>query len=111
MKVEVASYMRLTDFKVLSFDCYGTLIDWETGLLDALTPWRDRTGIDVGNEELLGAFARHETAQESETPTVAYPGILARVLKRIGDEFGAPASDEEAAQFWRVGSGLAGFSR
>ena len=28
--------MRLTDFKVLTFDCYGTLIDWETGMVEAL---------------------------------------------------------------------------
>ncbi|MEA2782002.1 MAG: 2-haloacid dehalogenase, partial [Rhodospirillaceae bacterium] len=28
--------MRLTDFKVLTFDCYGTLIDWESGMFDAL---------------------------------------------------------------------------
>ena len=30
--------MRLTDFKVLTFDCYGTLIDWETGIVNALRP-------------------------------------------------------------------------
>lgn len=30
--------MRLTDFKVLTFDCYGTLIDWETGMIEALRP-------------------------------------------------------------------------
>ncbi len=28
--------MRLTDFKVLTFDCYGTLIDWESGMFEAL---------------------------------------------------------------------------
>ena len=28
--------MRLTDFKVLTFDCYGTLIDWESGMIAAL---------------------------------------------------------------------------
>lgn len=99
VNVEVASYMRLTDFKVLSFDCYGTLIDWESGLLAAFKPWRDRTGANVTTEQLLEAFARHETAQESETPTSLYPDILARVLKRIGDDFGAPASDEEAKRF------------
>jgi hypothetical protein len=30
--------MKLTDFKILSFDCYGTLIDWESGLFSALQP-------------------------------------------------------------------------
>ena len=35
--------MRLKGFEALSFDCYGTLIDWETGILAALAPWRART--------------------------------------------------------------------
>ena len=34
--------MRLSDFKVLTFDCYGTLIDWETGMVEALKPLTDR---------------------------------------------------------------------
>ena len=37
--------MKLTDFKVLSFDCYGTLIDWETGILAALRPLVSRARI------------------------------------------------------------------
>ena len=33
--------MRLTDFSALTFDCYGTLIDWESGIVTALQPcWR-----------------------------------------------------------------------
>ena len=35
---------RLTDFKVLSFDCYGTLIDWETGMHEALKPLVAKAG-------------------------------------------------------------------
>ena len=43
--------MKLTDFKALSFDCYGTLIDWETGLLAALKPLTNRveSNLDRGN--------------------------------------------------------------
>jgi len=36
--------MKLTDFKVLTFDCYGTLIDWETGMVNALTPLTEKLG-------------------------------------------------------------------
>ncbi len=43
--------------KALSFDCYGTLIDWETGILVALAPWQ--VCFDVESEALLAAFARH----------------------------------------------------
>ena len=40
-------------YRALSFDCYGTLIDWETGILQALQPWCAWRGIDVPAEELL----------------------------------------------------------
>lgn len=36
--------MKLSDFKVLTFDCYGTLIDWENGMINALTPLTERIG-------------------------------------------------------------------
>lgn len=91
--------MRLSDFKILSFDCYGTLIDWETGLLAAFKPWRDRSGVNVDTDTLLEAFARHETSQQSETPTMLYPEVLAKVLERIGTEFGAPPNEDEMKRF------------
>jgi 2-haloacid dehalogenase len=37
--------MKLTDFDALSFDCYGTLIDWETGLSAVLVPWARERGL------------------------------------------------------------------
>ena len=40
--------MRLGDFSALTFDCYGTLIDWETGILAALRPWTTAHGVEVG---------------------------------------------------------------
>ena len=52
--------MRLTDFDVLTFDCYGTLIDWETGIFDALAPWLERHGVAIGAGAVLEAFARLE---------------------------------------------------
>jgi FMN phosphatase YigB (HAD superfamily) len=36
--------MKISDFKVMSFDCYGTLIDWESGILAALRPLAHRAG-------------------------------------------------------------------
>jgi hypothetical protein len=44
--------MRLTDFSALTFDCYGTLIDWETGILAALRPWTVAHRVEVDDEEL-----------------------------------------------------------
>ena len=47
--------MRLTDFEALSFDCYGTLIDWEAGLSAVLTPWARERGLQLTGEQLLTA--------------------------------------------------------
>jgi 2-haloacid dehalogenase len=91
--------MRLSDFEALSFDCYGTLIDWETGILAALAPWRARTRIGVEDEALLAAFARHESAQQRATPGLRYSVLLARVAAELGRELGAPPTAEEARAF------------
>src|SRR5690242_13744281 len=48
--------MRLTDFKVLTFDCYGTLIDWESGILAALRPLLGKLGGKIDDEAALVAF-------------------------------------------------------
>ena len=52
--------MRLTDFKVLTFDCYGTLIDWESGMVAALKPLTGRAGRHLSRDAILEAHARHE---------------------------------------------------
>ena len=84
--------MRLTDFKILTFDCYGTLIDWETGLLEALRPLRRRDPVERSRDEGLASFARHETAQEAETPDLIYSELLGRVHRRLAEEWGIAAS-------------------
>jgi 2-haloacid dehalogenase len=91
--------VRLGDFEALSFDCYGTLVDWEAGLIRALAPWRARTGIAADDEALLAAFARHETAQQAETPGLVYPDLLARVLARIAADWRTDVGAEEARAF------------
>jgi len=93
--------VRLSDFSTLSFDCYGTLIDWERGLLAVLSPWIEGHGIGGEPEDLLERFAVHEAAQEAETPTLPYRDLLPRVLRRMADELGVPCSDTQAAAFGR----------
>ena len=80
---------RLTDFRVLTFDCYGTLIDWESGIWDALQPvvMRNR-GVDVTRGEALRAFAQCESRQQQATPGLRYPELLARVHRRIAASLG-----------------------
>lgn len=93
--------MRLRDFKVLSFDCYGTLIDWESGIAAALAPLAARSPRPRSREEILESFARHESAQEAETPGLRYSELLARVHRRLAGEWGAAAAEAEHTLFGR----------
>jgi 2-haloacid dehalogenase len=88
-----------TPYRALSFDCYGTLIDWETGIRQAMQPWAAGRGVDTGAEELLDRFGAHEHRIQSETPTLRYPLVLAETLRRIGADLGVEVSDAEAAEF------------
>ena len=80
--------MRLADFDTLTFDCYGTLIDWETGIAVALDPLAARAGRAIGAEERVAAFGRHEHEEQARTPGALYPEILARVHASIAREWG-----------------------
>jgi FMN phosphatase YigB (HAD superfamily) len=60
--------VRFGDFKVLTFDCYGTLIDWEKGILRALSPLVERSARGLSREEILACFARCESEEEAATP-------------------------------------------
>jgi 2-haloacid dehalogenase len=57
--------MRLGSFKALTFDCYGTLIDWETGMVNALEPLLSRLRSPLPRNEILEAHARHESSQRA----------------------------------------------
>lgn len=91
--------MRLTDFKVLTFDCYGTLIDWETGILDALRPLLRKDPVERSRDEVLTSFARHETAQEAQTPDMIYSELLGQVHRRLAEEWGVAASETDHRAF------------
>lgn len=76
--------MQLTDFTVLSFDCYGTMIDWESGIWTAFQPLLDANGSgDIDRAAVLREFAAVESAVEAEHPTLLYPSILMEVHREV----------------------------
>jgi 2-haloacid dehalogenase len=91
--------MRLADFKVLTFDCYGTLIDWEGGIFEALRPLLTRAAIVLGRDEVLAVFAERESRQEEMTPGMPYPGILAAVHDQLAEHWGVTPDAAESARF------------
>jgi 2-haloacid dehalogenase len=84
----------------LTFDCYGTLIDWETGLSDAFRPVLAAHGVGMDPEDVLARFARHEaTAEAGEYRR--YTDVLAAGLRGVADELGFTPSTDEIATFSR----------
>ena len=87
--------------KAVSFDCYGTLIDWESGIADALSDWSRRQGAEPERAELLAAFSEVEPLVQSAEPELPYPEVLRRVARGIGRRFDLPVSDADAGEFAR----------
>ena len=89
--------MQLSDFKALSFDCYGTLIDWETGISEALAPLIERSGASA--HEMLEAYGPIELAVEHEHPALPYSKLLEEVHAGLCRQFGVEPNAGEAAAF------------
>ena len=100
--------MDLTRFKALSFDCYGTLIDWEAGISAVLAPWAREAGLEVRDEDLLLAYGDAEAAVEAEQPAARYPDVIAAAFRRAGAALGAPVSDAWAE---RLGASVGDWPR
>lgn len=91
--------MKLTDFKALTFDCYGTLIDWESGMIAGLAPLTARVTRDLSRDDILQAHARHESAQQRQTPGRRYRDLLPVVYRRLAEEWGVPVTWDECRAY------------
>ncbi len=93
--------MRMSEFKALTFDCYGTLIDWESGIIEALKPLTSKVRPVPARNAILEAHARHESMQQRYTPAKAYRDLLGVVYKRLADEWGVSVAWEECLAYGR----------
>jgi 2-haloacid dehalogenase len=85
-------------FDAITFDCYGTLIDWEQGILNALQPVLAPRGIERDGEWLLEHYAQRE-AQLEQGPYVRYREVLARSLRGLCAELGFRPTTAEESEF------------
>lgn len=92
--VHAAGALNTGDLDVLTFDCYGTLIDWERGLGDALEAILRPHGVEATREHLLARFAHHEERAEAGE-YVIYREVLAGVADSIAVEEGVALSHQE----------------
>ncbi|WP_373528259.1 haloacid dehalogenase type II [Nostoc sp.] len=93
------------NYKALTFDCYGTLIDWENGILGALKPLLLAHNSNLDNEQILELFAKFE-AELEKGEYLKYREVLRRVVQKFGERFGfEPTADElnslaDSIQHW-----------
>ena len=86
----------LAQYSALSFDCYGTLIDWEAGMAAVLGPWARRNDPSITDEDVLVAYSAHEAAVERELPATVYPDVLREAFRRTGGALGFEVTDADA---------------
>lgn len=85
------------DFDALTFDCYGTLIDWETGILNGLKAALGSSIQGESDAQLLARFAHHEHA--AEVPYKNYREVLGLTSRLLAGELGLKILPEQEAQF------------
>ena len=90
--------MDFSCFEVLTFDCYGTLIDWETGIARGLRRALEARGVAAADDELLERYAAAEAAAESG-PYIGYREVLARAFREVCARYAVSPTDQETADF------------
>ncbi|HXF49062.1 MAG TPA: haloacid dehalogenase type II [Verrucomicrobiae bacterium] len=84
----------LKKYRVLTFDCYGTLIDWEKGILKAILPVLFRRDVALNDAEILRLYAELE-AQAETGPYIKYREVLRNVMRGFGEKFSFSPTEEE----------------
>ena len=81
--------LNFDHYEALSFDCYGTLIDWEAGITDAVRSVAEAHGLDMTNAQILSLYSEIEPqAQQGEY--AEYRVVLRNVMQGIADRLGFP---------------------
>jgi len=89
-----ATMIEFERFTHLTFDCYGTIIDWEAGILAAVVPVLERHGVSIDEPELLQLYAQFEARQEAGSYK-PYKQILMGVMESFGADLGFTPSEAD----------------
>jgi 2-haloacid dehalogenase len=83
--------MEADKYEVLSFDCYGTLVDWESGIISGLRPVLRSHGVEATDEEILDLHARTEHGLQATSKKGAYlkyRDVLGEEVREAGRRWG-----------------------
>ncbi|EED20970.1 haloalkanoic acid dehalogenase, putative [Talaromyces stipitatus ATCC 10500] len=104
-KSQIDMARPLDTYDLLSFDCYGTLVDWESGIFQGLKPLIDRLGNQNSLRDdkitILRRYMYHEGRVQKAFPTLKYASILSKVYEELASEWGLreTVTDKESAAF------------
>jgi 2-haloacid dehalogenase len=90
--------MGFDSIRLITFDCYGTLIDWESGMLAALRPMFSRNGHAIPDSQLLEHYGEAEAGLEAG-PYLPYREVLSRSVQQMGQRLGVEITAEQGAAF------------
>ena len=90
------------NFDAVSFDVFGTILDWEPEIAAFLTDWASSGGLTTNQTELLAAYDRIRQPLQDERPALRYPEVLMRTLANMGDEFGIDVPADTLERFSRT---------
>jgi 2-haloacid dehalogenase len=94
----MAGPLEYAQFDALTFDCYGTLIDWETGILAGLRPALETGGVDPPDDAILAVYSGIEAALEAG-PYQRYRTILEEAHGQVCRRFGVTPNADAARAF------------
>jgi 2-haloacid dehalogenase len=93
--------IEFSRFKVLTFDCYGTLIDWDSSISELVQPWLSEISSQVPPDLVVSAFALMQAKHQQTHPTLLYPEVLRRSWRDIENQFGWDENPDRADEFAR----------
>lgn len=88
-------------YDAITFDCYGTLIDWDTGIANAFGPWAVKTGFPGSVADLVERFAHHQRERQIVRPALDYRDVIFQAFEGAAGDLGRFVSDEDLAAFSR----------
>ena len=86
-------------FRALSFDCYGTLIDWDAGIGAWLMAWAGREGLDAGADEMLQRFSAAQRRLQARPAFTPYRAVLAGAFRAMAQSYGRRPAAGQADAF------------
>lgn len=91
--------MRITDFNTIMFNCYGTLIDWERGVLDELKPWIEGRRLAIDDDAFMDVLRREKSRIQMQNPGKPFPEVLSDLFRSVARHWDKPVTDAELDHF------------